>query len=79
MNPEGQDSSETFFLKRAVQLSLHGIEQKKGGPFGCVVVKEGRIIGEGFNQVTSLNDPSAHAEVMAIRDACKNLGTFHLK
>ena len=44
-----------------------------------MVVREDRIVGEGFNQVTSLNDPSAHAEVMAIRDACKNLGTFHLK
>lgn len=79
MNTQGQKELETFFLMRAVELSLMGIEQKKGGPFGCVVVKDGRIVGEGFNQVTSLNDPSAHAEVMAIRDACKNLGTFHLK
>jgi len=52
---------DAVFLKRAVELSLYGIENKKGGPFGCVVVQEDRIVGEGFNQVTSLNDPSAHA------------------
>jgi len=49
-----------------------------GHPFGCVVVKENRIVGEGYNQVTSTNDPSAHAEVMAIRDACRNMGTPQL-
>ena len=49
-----------------------------GGPFGCVIVKDGKIIGEGANQVTSSNDPTAHAEVVAIREACRTLGTFSL-
>ncbi|MEJ7822963.1 MAG: nucleoside deaminase, partial [Chitinophagaceae bacterium] len=51
----------------------------EGGPFGCVIVKDDKIIGRGNNKVTSSNDPTAHAEVVAIRDACKNLGTFQLE
>ncbi|MBX2927290.1 MAG: nucleoside deaminase [Saprospiraceae bacterium] len=66
------------FLREAVRLAHEGPEQKAGGPFGCVIVKDGRIVGRGFNRVTSSNDPTAHAEVTAIRDACRNLGTFQL-
>jgi guanine deaminase len=66
------------FMNRAVDLSIEGSSTGKGGPFGAVVVKDGKIVGESFNQVTSTNDPTAHAEVMAIRDACKNLETFDL-
>jgi guanine deaminase len=66
------------FMQRAVELSLKGSSEGKGGPFGAVVVKNGKIVGEAYNQVTSTNDPTAHAEVMAIRDACKNLDTFDL-
>jgi len=73
LNPE-----ETKFLGRAVELSKHGMESGQGGPFGCVIVKNGQIIGEGNNRVTSSNDPTAHAEVVAIREACKKLGTYQL-
>lgn len=66
------------FMMRAIELARGGMESGVGGPFGCVVVKDGEIVGEGSNQVTSTNDPTAHAEVVAIRDACKNLGTFQL-
>jgi guanine deaminase len=66
------------FMQRAIDLSIEGSSKGKGGPFGAVVVKDGKIVGESFNQVTSTNDPTAHAEVMAIRDACKNLKTFDL-
>ena len=66
------------FMDRAVELSLKGSSEGKGGPFGAVIVKNGKIVGEAYNQVTSTNDPTAHAEVMAIRDACKNLNTFDL-
>jgi tRNA(Arg) A34 adenosine deaminase TadA len=66
------------FLERAIVLSKQGMESGLGGPFGCVVVKDGEIVGEGSNMVTSSNDPTAHAEVVAIRDACKKLGTYQL-
>jgi tRNA(Arg) A34 adenosine deaminase TadA len=69
---------ETFFLERAIELSRAGMEQGKGGPFGCVIVLGDKIVGEGTNEVTSSNDPTAHAEVVAIRNACKNLGTYQL-
>lgn len=65
-------------MQRAVELSIKGSSEGKGGPFGAVIVKNGVIVGEGYNQVTSTNDPTAHAEVVAIREACKNLGTFQL-
>lgn len=65
-------------MRRAIELSLANVQSNKGGPFGAVVVKEGQIIGEGANQVLATNDPSAHAEVIAIREACRKLKTFQL-
>jgi len=66
-------------MARAIQLSLESVLSSQGGPFGAVVVKDGRIIAEGVNSVTSKNDPTAHAEVVAIRAACTKLGAFALK
>lgn len=66
-------------MMEAITLSQNGVRNNEGGPFGCVIVKDDRIIGRGNNRVTSSNDPTAHAEVVAIRDACKNLGTFQLE
>lgn len=65
-------------MRRAIALSRAHMEAGDGGPFGAVVVRDGLVIGEGWNQVTSANDPTAHAEVMAIRDACRRLGSFSL-
>lgn len=65
-------------MERAIELAINGLNNNDGGPFGCVIVKDGTIIGEGNNRVTSSNDPTAHAEVVAIRDACKNLSAFQL-
>ncbi len=65
-------------MKRAIELSKRNMDTNLGGPFGAVIVKDGKIIGEGWNQVTSTNDPTAHAEVQAIRNACQNLSTFDL-
>ena len=65
-------------MRRAIELAQGGVDDGLGGPFGCVVVKGGQIIGEGCNQVTSTNDPTAHAEVVAVREACRNLGSFQL-
>ena len=66
------------FMRRAIALSREHMEAGHGGPFGAVVVKDGRIVGEGWNRVTSANDPTAHAEVMAIQEACRTLGTHEL-
>lgn len=66
------------FLTRAIELAIENVHQHRGGPFGAVVVKDGEIIGEGANSVVPDNDPTAHAEVLAIREACRALGTFHL-
>jgi len=66
------------FMKRAIELARLGMENNAGGPFGCVVVKDGEIVGEGSNCVTSNNDPTAHAEVVAIRNACSKLNAFQL-
>jgi guanine deaminase len=71
-------SEEQNFLERAIELSASGMQSLQGGPFGCVIVKDGKIVGEGCNQVTATNDPTAHAEVVAIRNACKNLNSFQL-
>ena len=70
MNPD--------FLREAIRLSLEKMEAGEGGPFGAVIVRNGEIVGRGWNRVTSTNDPTAHAEIVAIRDACGRLGTFSL-
>lgn len=67
------------FLREAILLAREGMTTGQGGSFGCVIVKDGQIVGRGCNQVTSTNDPTAHAEVMAIRDACRNPDTFQLE
>ena len=69
---------EKRFLERAIELSRQGMQKGNGGPFGCVIVKDGEIIGEGFNEVLVKNDPTSHAEVVAIRNACKKLNNFQL-
>jgi guanine deaminase len=66
------------FMKRAVQIARKGMNNNEGGPFGCVIVKDGKIIAEGNNRVITNNDPTAHAEIVAIRKACKKLGSFEL-
>jgi guanine deaminase len=71
-------SQDQIFLERAISLSRQGMKGGKGGPFGCVVVKDNQVVAEGCNEVTSSNDPTAHAEVVAIRNACKALKTFQL-
>jgi tRNA(Arg) A34 adenosine deaminase TadA len=71
--------NEKIFLERAIALSKQGMESGQGGPFGCIIVKNNEIIGEGTNKVTSSNDPTAHAEVVAIREACKKLNTYQLE
>jgi tRNA(Arg) A34 adenosine deaminase TadA len=72
-------SFKQYFMREAVNAALKGMNNNEGGPFGCVIVKDGKIVGRGNNKVTSNNDPTAHAEVMAIRDACKNLNSFQLE
>ena len=69
---------EEKFMQEAIKLSHKGMTDNEGGPFGCIIVKGDEIVGRGNNKVSSTNDPTAHAEVTAIRDACKNLGTFQL-
>jgi guanine deaminase len=66
------------YLQQAVELAKQGIKDGMGGPFGCIIVKDGAVVGKGCNQVTSSNDPTAHAEVVAIRDACRHLGNYQL-
>jgi guanine deaminase len=66
------------FMRRAIALSHEMMERGSGGPFGAVIVMDGRIVAEGWNQVTSSNDPTAHAEIVAIRAACRTLGGFSL-
>jgi len=67
------------FMVRAIQLSVENVRSGRGGPFGAVVVKDGAIVAEGVNQVTAKNDPTAHAEVLAIRQACQKLRDFELR
>ena len=64
-------------MKRAIELSIESVN-KGGGPFGCVIVKDEKIVSEGSNKVTSTNDPTAHGEIVAIREACKKINNFNL-
>lgn len=70
--------SHNDYMQLAVALSEEGLLNKEGGPFGAVVVRDGVVVGRGNNRVTSSNDPTAHAEIVAIRDACKRLNSFQL-
>lgn len=72
------NSNTKKFMDRAIELSKINVETRGGGPFGAVIVLNQKIIGEGWNKVTLINDPTAHAEVEAIREACKNLNNFEL-
>lgn len=67
------------FIKEAITVALKGVTENKGGPFGCVIVKSGKVIASGCNEVVSSNDPTAHAEVVAIRHACQFLKTHQLQ
>lgn len=66
------------FMREAIRLSIENVDSGKGGPFAAVIVKDGKIIATGVNEVTSSNDPTAHAEVVAIRNACKSLNAYQL-
>ena len=66
------------FMRRAIELGHAGAEAGDGGPFGTVIVRDGEIVGEGWNRVVGTNDPTAHGEIEAIRDACRRLGSFSL-
>ena len=70
--------SDDFFLSRAIELASQGSELGEGGPFGAVIVKDGKIIAEGWNRVVASRDPTAHAEIGAIRTACAAIDHFHL-
>jgi guanine deaminase len=77
--PKDPTAERVRWMHEAVSLGREGMTQNEGGPFGAVIVCDGRIVGRGRNQVTSLLDPTAHAEVMAIREACRSLGRFELR
>jgi guanine deaminase len=72
------DPDRSHFMREAIALACESVDQRRGGPFGAVVVLNGEIVGRGQNQVTSANDPTAHAEMQAIREACAQLETFQL-
>ena len=70
--------SHSYFMQKAIDLAKKSMNSNEGGPFGAIIVKEGKIIAEGNNKVTSSNDPTSHAEIVAIRNACKKLNSFQL-
>ena len=74
---QGKIMSEEF-MRRAIALGIENVRTGQGGPFGAVVVKDGRVVAEGANRVTTTNDPTAHAEIVVIREACRVLGVFQL-
>lgn len=73
-----ESEQQEAFMREAIRLSIENVESGNGGPFAAVIVKDGKIIARGVNQVTTSNDPTAHAEVVAIRNACTELGNFQL-
>ena len=73
-----QSTSPEYYMREAIRLSVQNVEKGSGGPFAAVIVKDGAIIASGVNLVTTNNDPTAHAEVVAIREACAALQTFQL-
>ncbi len=75
----GDHDRDVFFMRKAIQLSEQGMEVEDGGPFGAVIVKNDQIIGSGWNRVLRTNDPTAHAEIVAIRDACIRLDAYWLE
>jgi len=79
MEDERRNGEDETFLREAIRLARESVDTGRGGPFGAVIVQDGRIVGRGQNCVTSLNDPTAHAEIQAIRDACTRLGVFWLE
>jgi tRNA(Arg) A34 adenosine deaminase TadA len=70
---------DNFYMREAIALARQGIEAHDGGPFGAVIVMDDKLVGRGWNRVVAGNDPTAHAEINAIRDACRRLGRFHLQ
>ncbi|WKN45772.1 nucleoside deaminase [Tunicatimonas pelagia] len=78
MDQTTSGKSDNHFISIAINLAREGMRKNAGGPFGAIVVKNQEIVGYGHNQVTSSHDPTAHAEVVAIRDTCQKLGTFEL-
>jgi guanine deaminase len=73
------DQFNAEFLDKSIELSRKNMSENVGGPFGAIITKDGKIVAEGSNQVTSTNDPTAHAEMVAIRKACQALNTFDLR
>jgi tRNA(Arg) A34 adenosine deaminase TadA len=73
------DNPPVDFMEEAARLAREGVEKGEGGPFGAVVVHDGRVVGAACNRVLADNDPTAHAEILAIREACRQQGAFHLK
>ena len=74
MNDQDQE-----FMRQAIRLAKQGMEAGEGGPFGAVIVRDGEVIGSGWNRVLATNDPTAHAEIVAIRDACRRTGSYWLE
>lgn len=68
----------TEWIRQTIEMAVQNVRFRHGGPFAALVIKEGEIVGSGVNSVTATNDPTAHAEMLAIRSACQNLGTFQL-
>ncbi len=73
------EKNHNYFIEKAIALAVENVSLGNGGPFGAIIVKDGEIIAEGTNSVTRLNDPTAHAEVVAIRNACQKLDSFQLE